>query len=143
MRSFKNPEETREQEEADLKKIWLLHHNNAKPHTASILREFLEKGKIEVLAHTTHSPDLARCDFWVFRALKWESCNRHFESDIKLVTAVNHLFQDLPAEEFYKMMAAKWKERLLVCIVNGDGYFEKDIVDCDDDDDDDKIFFSL
>ncbi len=42
--------------------------------------------------------------------------------------------------EFHKTMTAKWKERMLVCIVNDSGYFEKDIVDCDDDD---KLFFYL
>ncbi len=33
-----------------------------------------------------------------------------------MVTAVNHFFQDLPPEEFSKLMTAKWKERMLVCI---------------------------
>ncbi len=43
----------------DQKKIWLLHHDNTKLHTASIVTEFLEKGKIEVLAHLTYSLDIA------------------------------------------------------------------------------------
>ncbi len=43
--------------------------------------------------------------------------------------------QDLRPEEFHKTMTAKWKERILVCVANDDGYFEKDIVDRDDDDD--------
>ncbi len=33
-------------------------------------------------------------------------------------------------------MTAKWKERMPVCIVNGSGYFEKNIVDSNDDNDD-------
>ncbi len=119
----------------DLKKNWLLYHNT-KPHTASIVREFLEKGKIEVLAHPTYSPDLARYNFWVFRALKCESRIRHFELDVEMVSAVNCFFQDLPPEEFHKTTTAKWKERLQVCTANAGGYIEKDIADCDDDNDD-------
>ncbi len=45
--------------------------------------------------------------FGGFGALKWELRNRHFESDVDLVTDVNGFFQDLPLQEFYKMMAAK------------------------------------
>ncbi len=47
----------------DLKKIWLLHHKNTKPHTTSIVKEFLEKGKTEVLPHPVYSPNLALSDF--------------------------------------------------------------------------------
>ncbi len=80
----------------DLKNIWLLHHDNTKLHTISIVRDFLEEGKIEFLAYTTYRPNLVPFDFWVFKSLKWELSNRHFESDVELVIAVNHLFQDLP-----------------------------------------------
>ncbi len=119
----------------DLKKIWVLHHNT-KPYTASIIRKLFEKGKIEVVAHLTYySPNLGTCNFWVFRDLKWELCNRHFESDVELMTAVNCFFQNLPLE-FHKTMTTKCKERMLVYIANEGGYLEKDIVDPDNDDDD-------
>ncbi len=78
-----------------------------------------------------YSSGFAPCDFWVSGALKWEL---HIEMDAKLVTAVNCFFQDLPPKEFHKTMTTKWKERMMLCIVNDSGYFEKDIVDHDDDD---------
>ncbi len=112
----------------DFFKNWLLRYNNDKPHPTSIIREFLEKEKTEVHAHPAYSPDLTPCNFWVFVALKWELCHRHFESDVKLVTAVNNFFQTGPPEEIHKTM--------LPCIANDSGYFEKDIVDCDGDVDD-------
>ncbi len=83
-----------------------------------------------------YSADFGLYDFWVFGVLKRELRNKHFESDVELVTAINHFFQDLPPEEFHKTMTAKWKERLLGCIVNDGGYFETEIVDRDEDDDD-------
>ncbi len=73
------------------------------------------------------------CNFWVFRALKQELCNSPFESNVEVVTAVNRFFQDLPPEEFHKTKFAEWKERMLMRIANDGGYFEKDIVNCDDD----------
>ncbi len=63
--------------------------------------------------------------------------NRHFESDVKLESAVTYFVQNFSPEEFHKMMTEKWKERMLVFIANGGGYFEKHIiVDHDDDNDD-------
>ncbi len=46
----------------DLKIIWLLHHN-IKPHTTSIVREFLKKGKAEVLTNPAYKSDLAQAIF--------------------------------------------------------------------------------
>ncbi len=117
-----------------MKKIWLLHHDNTKSHTVSIVREFLRKGKTEILTHP--HPNLAPCDFWVFGALNWELRNTHFKSNVELVTAANHLFQDPPPKKFHKMITVKREERMLTCIANDNGYFEKDNVDRDDDNDD-------
>ncbi len=103
----------------DPKKIWLLHHNKTKPPTASIIRQFLGKGIIEVLTHPTSCSNLAPCEFWVFGALKWESHNTHFELYVELVTAINRFFQDFPPEAFHKtMMPHGRRECWLVCIAD-------------------------
>ncbi len=47
----------------NLKKIKLLPHDNAKPRNTYIVREFLENGKTEVLAHPVYSPDFAHAIF--------------------------------------------------------------------------------
>jgi transposase len=36
----------------------LLHHDNARPHTAYIVQEFLAKNKMAVVPHPPYSPDL-------------------------------------------------------------------------------------
>jgi hypothetical protein len=38
---------------------WILHHDNAPPHTAPFVREFLATKQITVLEHPACSPDLA------------------------------------------------------------------------------------
>ncbi len=112
LRNFKNPEETREQEEAWSEKnlpftpqLWAIHCFHC--------QRIFGKGKIEVLTHPAYNTNLVPCDFWGFGALKWELRKRYFELDVKLVTAVNCFFQNLPPEEFHKMMTEKWKERML------------------------------
>ncbi len=134
MWGFKNSEETREQEEARFENNLAFDPQQRQAHTASTVRSFLEKGNIEVLAHSMYSTDLISCTFWVFGTLKWERCNRHFESDVKSVTPINRFFQDLPPEELHKMATTKWKERMLACIANDNGHFEKDIVERGDED---------
>ncbi len=74
----------------NLKTIWLLQHNNAKLHTASIIREFSEKGKIQFLAHPTYGSCFVQ--FLGFRSSKWKLCNKYFESYVELVSAINRFF---------------------------------------------------
>ena len=45
---------------------WILHQDNAPSHTALVTCEFLAKNKITTMDHTSYSPDLAPCDFFLF-----------------------------------------------------------------------------
>ncbi len=55
-----------------LKKQWILHHDNARTHTARIITDYLKKMKIRVMPHPPYSPDEAPCDFYLFPFLKKE-----------------------------------------------------------------------
>ncbi|GBL80161.1 hypothetical protein AVEN_29146-1 [Araneus ventricosus] len=48
---------------------WKLLHDNARPHTAIHVRQFLTTRKVTVLEHPPYSPDLAPADF-LFSRLK-------------------------------------------------------------------------
>ena len=52
-----------------LKRI-VLHHDNARPHKAWITAEYLNDLGIILMPHPAYSPDLAPCDFWLFKNLK-------------------------------------------------------------------------
>jgi histone-lysine N-methyltransferase SETMAR len=55
----------------DIQANWhLLHHDNARPHTAPAAQERIEKLKWELLEHLPYSPDLAPSDFHLFGLLK-------------------------------------------------------------------------
>lgn len=45
---------------------WILHHDNAPPHTSILVREFLAKNSTNVIDQTPYSPDMAPCDFFLF-----------------------------------------------------------------------------
>ncbi len=95
-----------------------------------------EKLKFSLIPCTVPTlPHAITCDFWFFGALKWELRNRHFELDVELVTALNHLFQYLPPEGIPQNTDCKMPGQKLTCVANDGGYLEKDIVDRDGDDD--------
>ncbi len=52
----------------ELKKKFILHHNNTRPHTSSRMIVYLTKHSIKVMDHPPYNPDLALCDFWLFHA---------------------------------------------------------------------------
>jgi histone-lysine N-methyltransferase SETMAR len=48
--------------------LWM--HDNARPHTATITREFFEKRRVELVQQSPYSPDLNMCDRWLFKEIK-------------------------------------------------------------------------
>ncbi len=51
---------------------FLLHHDNASPHTAAPTLALIGESGIDMLPHPPYSPDLAPCDFFLFPRLKAE-----------------------------------------------------------------------
>jgi len=50
--------------------IWLLVHDNARPHMILFFKDFLSLHQITVLPHEPYSPDLSPCHFFSFPLLK-------------------------------------------------------------------------
>ena len=48
----------------------IFHHDNARPHVAIPVKNYLENSEWEVLAHPPHSPDLAPSDYHFFRSMQ-------------------------------------------------------------------------
>ena len=51
-------------------KNFQLHHDNAPVHSAHVIHAFLAKNSMSLVRQAHYSPDLARCDFWVFPQAK-------------------------------------------------------------------------
>ena len=110
---------------SDLKASWILHQDNARPHTSSLTREFMSKNGVETIPHPPYSADLAPCDFWMFPTLKKELRGRRFVSKTEIQNAIQNFFNSIPEEEFRKTMLDKWQERMKKCIRFDGRYFEK------------------
>jgi histone-lysine N-methyltransferase SETMAR len=59
----------------------LLHHDNARPHTAQATQERIQELQWELLTHTPCSLDLACSDFHLFGQLKNYLGGKHFADE--------------------------------------------------------------
>jgi histone-lysine N-methyltransferase SETMAR len=100
----------------------ILHHDNARPHSASITKEFLDRSKVKLMRHPPYSPDIAPCDFWLFKKLKKHLRGKRFNSGTEIDTAVNDFFASITKEEWRKVFY-KWQERMERCIGAQGDYF--------------------
>ncbi|KAG5334867.1 MOS1T transposase, partial [Acromyrmex charruanus] len=75
---------------------WSLLHDNVPSHTSLIVRQCLARNRVSVLNHPPYSPDLAPCDFSLFRKLKLKLKGRFFD-DLEAIpqTELEHAFESL------------------------------------------------
>jgi len=109
----------------------LLHHDNARPHVAHSVVEFLDKYGIQIVPHPPYSPDLAPCDFWLLPEIKFPLRGRKFKSNNEVVKAVEAECKRL-GKDALNFVFQKWQERWQKCIATEGGYFEKEHVDLED-----------
>lgn len=104
---------------------WILHQDNARPYTATIIADYLTAHNIEVMSHPPYTPDVAPCDYWLFPTLKRHLRGQEFKTNLELNTATNSFLKSLPVAEFEKIILKKWTERIEKCLSNRGHYFEK------------------
>ena len=71
---------------------WYFHQDNAPVHNSILVTDYLSKMGIKIVTHPPYSPELAPCDFWLFRKLR--GC--HYET-IEMKEVIDTLIQ----EDFY------------------------------------------
>jgi len=109
----------------DIADDWVLHHDNAPAHTALSIREFLAKTNIPVLPHSPYSPDLARCDFYLFPKLKLKLKDHHFGTMENIQKTVTDELHTLPENDF-RYCYDQWKNRWDRCVTSQGSYLEGD-----------------
>jgi transposase len=98
-------------------------HDNAPAHISTIVSPFLKKEKVTVLPHPPYSPDLARCDFFLFPKLKSFLAGRKYRSRQALGPAIYQYLITVP-KAAYRDAFKKWIHRLKLCISSQREYFE-------------------
>jgi transposase len=110
----------RKRPEAWTNKTWMLHHDNAPPHTSLLIREFLAKQETIVVPQPPYSPALAPADFFLFPKLKSTLKGRRFHT----VEIKENSLQDLRA--ILQNTFQNWKKCWERCINSRGEYFEGD-----------------
>jgi hypothetical protein len=70
-----------------------VHANNARPHTAKKVTEFLAGNGMKRVPHLPDSPDLALCGFYLFGYIKGRLAGASFEESDQLLRAIDAFFR--------------------------------------------------
>ena len=106
-------------------KTWILHHDNAPPHTVFSVKQFLVSKEITTLHHPPYSPDLAPRDFFLCLKLKGIFKGTRFQRVKNIEISVTRRFKTITKEEFSQCFKA-WSKRMEKCIKAKGKYFEGD-----------------
>ena len=100
----------------------ILLHDNARPHTANLLRDKLQRFGWETLEHPPHSPDFFPCDFHIFGDLKKGIRGRRFHLDEEVQEWVRLWIQQRPTSS-YKTGIDHLVSQCNKCINTSGNYF--------------------
>ncbi|UYV75059.1 hypothetical protein LAZ67_12002264 [Cordylochernes scorpioides] len=103
-------------------KNWIIHHDNAPPHTATSVLTYLAKHGIQILQQP--SPDLAPNDFFLFPKLKRALKGRRFDTRESIIADSKKFLKNIPKDAFSKCFKS-WEKRWKLYIDAGGDYFEK------------------
>lgn len=91
----------------------ILHHDNARPHTAKLTKSVIEKMDWEILPHPAYSPDLAPTDFHLFRSLSNAMRGISFDDDAHLKNWLEEFFSSKTSDFFKRgiqKLPCRWEE---------------------------------
>ncbi|UYV67266.1 hypothetical protein LAZ67_5000086 [Cordylochernes scorpioides] len=103
---------------------WILHHDNARPHTAHLMTSFLAKNGTQILLQPPYFPDIAPNDFFLFPKLKAVLKGRHFDTREDIIEKSSLALKSIP-KEAYKNCFDNWEKRWRWCVEARGDYFEK------------------
>ena len=75
---------------------WHFHQDNSLVYNSILVTDYLTKMGIKTVPHPSYSPDLARCDFWLFPMLR--GCR--YETIEEMKEAVTKVIDTLTQEDF-------------------------------------------
>ena len=98
-------------------------HDNARPHKSLAVRQKIQDMGMHEVPHPPYSPNIAPCDFWLFRKLKDNLSGREFEDRLSLARAIFRYLEDIPKDEYRKTFE-NWIKRLKSVVEYKGEYFE-------------------
>ncbi|UYV83854.1 hypothetical protein LAZ67_X000432 [Cordylochernes scorpioides] len=89
---------------------WILHIDNARPHTAHVVLQFLAKHSTIHIPHPPYSPDLAPNDFFLYPKLKMKLKGRKFDNVDMIQAESKATLRNLSKSDFISCFD-NWKKR--------------------------------
>ncbi len=102
---------------------FLLHQDNATPHTATISLAAVGENHMEMLSHPAYSLDMAPCDFAVFPTLKDELKGHAFRDIDELKAEARRVLLHW-LRDFFRRAIFDMPKRWAKCVSAGGDYFE-------------------
>ena len=102
---------------------WRLHHDNARPHVANLVMQFLTKFNITCLPHPPYSTDLVPYDF-LFPSLKAKLRGIRCEISEAVLKKCEAILNDLTKNGLNHVFE-EWQQRCKKCIRLGRGILWK------------------
>ena len=102
----------------------LLHHDNARAHTAAITLDYLATNDIQLVTHPPCSPDLAPCDWFLFPSIKLQLKGKQFQNTEDARAFIEGVILDIPHSTWSGVIDS-WFERMVKCVQAEGGFFEK------------------
>lgn len=103
-------------------KIILL-HDNARPHIAQPVKNYLERLNWEVLHHPPYSPDIAPSDYYLFRSMQSALSGDRFHSFQSIQIWLNNWIASKD-EQFFRDGIRKLPERWANVVASDGAYFQ-------------------
>jgi len=103
---------------------WMLLHDNARPHTAVIIKQFLAKSGIVALNHPSYSPDLSPADYFLFPKIKTALKGHRFDDRKDIEKNVTAQLSAVSSDEFHTCFQHLYN-RSKKCVDVQGAYFEK------------------
>lgn len=101
----------------------ILLHDNARPHVAKVVKEYLQTLKWDILPHPPYSPDLAPSDYHLFRSMAHDLAEKHFNSYDECKKWID-LWINTKDQSFFQQGIRLLPERWEKVVANDGQYFE-------------------